>query len=270
MHGTYEIKNGSPGIGDAVLGMTVVAAMRKRYPSAELIYTVHPHAAPFVELFEGYDALCVSDGGFPLQRPDKVFDLYSAYPIELAERGKKSRAEYYAAVCGVEPCLPDHRPLPPSSRPGCICFAPYSTWHDRDWLLPNWRALEDMLRAAGEKVVVLHDQHDNVKEFKGEKIIGAKAFDVAALIKEAKVVIGGDTGMIHIAGCLQTRAVALCAQVRGSQVYGVYPSVAVLDGKLPCSGCYWQAVPLICRSVCASLNQITPQEVFEHSIQRVT
>ena len=124
MQGTYEIRNSSPGIGDAVLGMTVVAGMRKRHPTAELIYTVHPHAAPFVELFEGYDSLCVSDGRAIKHGHDKVLDLYSAYPRELAERGKKSRVDYYAAVCDVEPCLPDHRPLPPSAWPGCILFFP--------------------------------------------------------------------------------------------------------------------------------------------------
>jgi ADP-heptose:LPS heptosyltransferase len=263
MEKIFEIRNESAGIGDALLGMTIVTGMRRQHPDVHLMYSVHPHAAPFVELFTGYDSLWLTTGKHEM-RPDQVFELYSntSYQRELAERGKGSRAEHYAAVCHVEPCLPTHHPLPGSTVAGCIALVPFSSGQDRDWLLPNWLALEDMLMIAGEQVVILHDEMDPLKNFKGKKIVNANALEVAGVVKEAKMVIGGDTGIMHLAGCLQTKGIALCAQVRGSQVYGMYPYMEVIDGKLPCSGCYWQATPPICKFVCASLNQITTQEVF--------
>ncbi len=81
----------------------------------------------------------------------------------------------------------------------------------------------------------------------------------------ADAFVGNDSGMTHLAGMLHIPSIVLTAQIKGKNLYGIYPTIKVIDAPLSCGGCHWQSsggwVPR-CDQLCANLQMIQPQDVF--------
>jgi len=248
------------GIGDAILGLTAVCAVARARPEARLSYAVPRHAWPWLALFEPCCALAE-----PVEEADvRDHRLAPTLAVEKQARGGGlSRAGRYAAACGVPgPRRPAVRPLPPSPNPGCVVLCPSTAgWPRREWLAPNWAALEDGLLQADLDVVVLTHEPERFETLRSPKVRGAPAH-VASLMNEARLVVGGDTGLMHLCGAVGAPGLVLCGPFLGGLVYDVWPSVRTLDGKLPCRGCYEQDLGPACAQTCAALNQISPQEIL--------
>jgi hypothetical protein len=127
--------------------------------------------------------------------------------------------------------------------------------------MPSWLALEQMLLDCGLAVVVLTHMPESLPQLRSPKVRGTPV-EVASILNEARVVVGGDTGLLHLCGALGAPGLVLSGPTRGALVYGNWSTVHVIEGRLPCRGCYDQSLSPVCESVCAALNQISPDMVF--------
>lgn len=274
---TVQVCCTSDGIGDALLCMTACEGVRVAYPSKRVSYTLlgggrtgAPWQLPWVRLFRGYEGTSCE----PV--PDaQTFYPYESYSRENAERLSKPRWEYYSEELGTSAKVPQPRDLDQSAvewgreRRADVILGPFTAHHQRAWGLPNWLYLERLLLDSGLSVAVIDGwtPTSDVRSapFSGPKYTNEAADRVAALISGAKCYVGNDSGMSHLAGLLGTPTVVLSAQIRGERVYGLYPSVRVVNGPLDCGGCHWQRsagwLPR-CDSHCANLQAIPPSSVL--------
>lgn len=248
------------GIGDGLLGLTAVCGLAERFPEETVVYVCHPNARPWVELFEGrFDLADQAPQGA------RRYDLAPTLARETAVRGGgRTRAQWYGLACdGTAPRHPRPRRLPRSPYPGCVALCPLTAgWTRREWLLPNWLALEKALSDAGFAVVVLGHDPAQLAPFASPKLTGEPA-TVAALLAECRLAIGCDTGLMHLCGALSAPGLVLSGPTLGGLVYGDWPSIRALEGALPCRGCYGEILGPACQTTCAAINQIPLDAVLE-------
>jgi ADP-heptose:LPS heptosyltransferase len=265
---------GAGGLGDAVQGLLVVAALRRERPDVEIVYRVGDKGLPFAALFREPDEITVHDcdlnGNRRIGGPE--LQLNHDYGLEIRSRSEVSRIDRYLRNARVEggPAMPTLRE-PERVRDagkeyaGYVVLCPFSAYSDREWSVPHWMALEDLLKAKGYRCVVLHSEEFRTERLKSEKVIGAPAEKVAGIMMNSACVIGCDSGLAHLAGTLGKPVVVLCGQTSGEKVFGCYKSAKWIDGPLPCSGCYWSGAAYSersCRPHCPSLQAITPERVL--------
>ena len=270
---TMQINHGAGGLGDALLGLAVVKSLHER--GERVAYNVHPDAIPFLSLFDGYDLLGrhTHDQG-QAAAPNGHLQLNLGYHQECQSRAAIPRWERYARNVGAgRPMLPELndpeglRELG-SEFAGSIVLAPFSTWTNREWRIESWVTLETMLTKAGYRVVIV-DKTDPQRPHKlaplaGEKVVDAPADMVAAVLLNAAVVVGNDSGIAHLAGIMGVPTIAICGQTTGKDIFGIYPRVTSLQGSLDCSGCWWQAPydGARCDPCCAAMQTILPTHVL--------
>jgi ADP-heptose:LPS heptosyltransferase len=78
--------------------------------------------------------------------------------------------------------------------------------------------------------------------------------------------------MMHLSGLVGTASIAICAPTKGSQVFGSYPNVKVIQGGAPCDACYWnedRGYGVECASGCVNMWDIRPERVFAAIIERL-
>lgn len=272
----------SDGLGDALLMLTTCQGLTNagKHVYYALLGGQHGSGAawqvPWVELFGGYAsagaALLVGQHGrAPTYYP------YRGYGEENRTRLAKPRWAHYANGCGgggVAAALPAPKPLEGEAvafverYEGRVVLSPFSAHASRAWALPNWLLLERLLYDAGKRCVVLdgrsHGNTARTERFLSPILRDEAAARVGALLSVAGGFIGNDSGMAHVAGLMRTRGVVLCSQVRGEQVYGIYPSLKVMNGGMDCGGCHWQRQAgwlSRCEKLCADLQSIAPESV---------
>lgn len=266
------VNHGAGGLGDQLLGLCAVKGLQAstRRPIA---YAVSPLGRPFVELFDGWDYLrChTHDECKETPPPGPLLQINAGYLNECRTRAATPRLERYLANIGSSspllPVLRDRERLEDLGRAwrGCVIIAPFSSTPTRDWRVESWLTLERDLAAAGWRVVLVHSSADRTAGFKCDKLIAPSAEGLTAAALNAAGVVAGDSGIAHLAGILGRPTIVVCGQTTGSQIYGFYPHVVAMQGKLFCDGCWWQApfAGLTCDTTCASMQSITPGDVVK-------
>lgn len=265
-----DYSNGQPhqltvdanGIGDVLLGMTVGAGWKARHIGSPLhMYVRH---LQWAELFNGaYDTVGI-----------KAASETTAIAADLNNRGGLHFVEAVTRIPLAERKRPTLKPLPADvvawakAYQGVIVLVPLSlgSGAGRNWILPHWRALEQMLCRHGSRTVII-GTGTNTREltgFQGEVICGKPARFVAGLMKVAACVVSNESGMGHLGGAVGTPTVVLAAQLEAAPIYAVWPTVQVIQGPMACGGCRWTGPNYKgdCPSVCANLQAITPESVF--------
>lgn len=263
----------SRGLGDSFLCLTLCEGIRRTH-GVKVVFGAPTDNLPWLQFWDAYDSL-VANPTMACREKDILFP-YDSYQMELSEQSARgTRVEYYSMFCGPwsAPAMLPRMRESEAYRQGMtwasqfndrVILCPFSHWHSRDWLLPNWLALERLLLREGYEPLILDTRADRVACFKSDKVIAETPARVSALIGAAKAVIGVDSGMIHLAGLLRTPAIALCGPTDPAKIFAPYPSVLPLSGSLPCSGCYWRqsaGKQAVCDSVCSSIQGISPERV---------
>jgi predicted O-methyltransferase YrrM/ADP-heptose:LPS heptosyltransferase len=258
------------GVGDGILGLCVVAGIKRANPQRQIVYRAPGAAASFVRLFHGWDMILPNDISDPKDEPGDL-QINAGYDVELRTRAAQTRLERYCAnVGGAVPEVPGLRE-PERVRSlgrhyaGAVILAPFSAGSDREYHLQGWLTLERLLLAAGHRVVSIDAHADRLTPFRAEKLVGdARNADVVAgAVLNAACFVGNDSGLSHLAGVLGTPAVVLCGQVQGEKIYGLYPRVRCVQAHWDCTGCWWQAPreERRCLPTCPALGSITPAEI---------
>lgn len=151
-----------------------------------------------------------------------------------------------------------------------VAVAPGAAHATKRWPLAHWEALVRRARAASDIVVVGGPGEEALGEALVEAGGGAVAnaagrFDLmgtAALLKRARVMAGGDTGVMHLATAVGTPVVALYGP--GVEEFGYFPYQAravVLQKELGCRPCSSHGGPKCPLGHHRCLVDILPEEV---------
>ncbi|MCK4649450.1 glycosyltransferase family 9 protein, partial [bacterium] len=128
-----------------------------------------------------------------------------------------------------------------------ITLNPGASWPSKLWPEERWAELADQLIEKLEaKVIFLwgprkRDFVDNiVKRMKNGPIISCKTSlkELAALIAECRVFVGGETGPLHIACALNIPTVALIGPTDSTRNGPYGEGHIVIEKDLPCRGCW--------------------------------
>jgi lipopolysaccharide heptosyltransferase II len=154
-----------------------------------------------------------------------------------------------------------------------IALAPGAAHFTKQWPEHHWTALVRRLVEHGNDVVVVGGPGDTetgarVAAAGAERAVNAAgAFDLpgsAALLKRARALVSGDTGVMHMATAIGTPVVALFGPT--VEAFGFYPyhaKATVLARDLscrPCSSHGGPACPLVHHRC---LQDTTPEDVLE-------
>ncbi len=238
--GPVVVWSNANGVGDALLGLCAVAALKGIKPHREVIYRVsQPHQYDWVSLFTGYDKLVTTDVKTVTGRELPIHFL----PEEAKDTTlRTSRWEHYAKAIGA-PCavVPPARPMSKEAREaalpyrGAVVMSPYSCYPDRAWQPHLWVELESQLLAAGQKCVVLDGFSKEASKIEGpgfqSPVLGYGPALVAAVLQGAALFIGNDSGMSHAAGMFRTRALVVSWYYPGDQTYGLYGNTTTMQAK---------------------------------------
>jgi heptosyltransferase-2 len=154
-----------------------------------------------------------------------------------------------------------------------IAVAPGAAHFTKRWPPHHWTALVRRLVENGNDVVVVGGPEDAelaaaLVEAGGERCVsGAGAFDLAgsgALLKRARALIAGDTGVMHLATAVGTPVVALFGPT--VEPFGFFPyhaKATVLQRELYCRPCSAHGGPKCPEVHHRCLQDLTPEDVLE-------
>ena len=123
-------------------------------------------------------------------------------------------------------------------------IAPYSSQHIKSWPVEHFRDVIRSLVAKDYTVLILGTKEDvgDAKELTAgfpEKVYSAagktKIREAAALISIASVIVGVDTGVLHIASCFDTPIVAIFGATRSLEYAPYSQYTTIMDSG--CCGC---------------------------------
>ncbi len=266
------VNQGAGGLGDALLGLCVVNGLR-RESGRPVAYAVRGDHIPVCALFDGCDYLATHthDQNRP-EPPDHFIQMNLGYAKEVEARGGGGRWRRYMRNIGAT-----KSPLVPRLREryrlielmreyaGCVVLAPYSTSKTLTWRIESWITLENLLRSNGYRTVVVdRGEAKRTKDFKGEKLLNVAPEKLVGLCLNAAAVIGNDSGIAHLGGILGIPTLVLCGPTTGKDVFGIYPHMTAIQGKLDCDGCWWRGSfqGVRCDHSCASMTTILPVELL--------
>jgi lipopolysaccharide heptosyltransferase II len=158
--------------------------------------------------------------------------------------------------------LGEHRPL--------VALAPGAAHFTKRWPVEHWEALVRRLRATNDLVILGGPAEralgEQVAAAGGDRAVNAAgAFSLggsAALLKQAKTLVSGDTGLLHLATAVGTPVVGLYGP--GVEAFGFFPYRArakVLQRDLPCRPCSSHGGPVCPQGHHRCLRDILPEEV---------
>jgi len=298
------------GLGDVVRCTTVARGFKEKYPGCEVWFFVlrgyeeicaacpHIDHVVSVDLAErrGRDRP-IDENRWPYLRIGGPYDFRvdlfcPAYQHEVKTRGAvtKERTEIWCEAAGVRPkLLTPELVLSPQvrgwaegfldqsslrNRKVIICH-PFGTSRIRNWPERNWIALTEKLLAAGYGVVHADGCKGRIRRFPGVLFREFSLSKLAALLHRASMVVGGDSGLFHLAGAVGTPALGLFGCTSGEIMRRPYPLAQIIQGPPDFPGkpekclypCYYRrerGVSPECRkNGCASLNQVSPEQVFK-------
>lgn len=147
--------------------------------------------------------------------------------------------------------------------------APFSAYLPRTWQLDSYMRLVGMLQDLGVEVNILANpkKRDLIPEPMASLILDTPNHeDVVSAISGCDLLIGNDSGPVHIAGSLGVPAVCIHAMFSRSATTDHYQSVRSVMPDGDCVGCCGLKehgyVRSDCAKRCAQLESITPEMVF--------
>jgi ADP-heptose:LPS heptosyltransferase len=119
-----------------------------------------------------------------------------------------------------------------------IFISPWACSTERTWPERYWAELVDGLLCYGHTIAGIRQQGrpwlDGVTWFEDSVF---PADRTAAMFERCALVIGNDSGMVHVAGFVGTKGLAICGPTQGKTIFASYPSVSWVQSPYFCSGC---------------------------------
>lgn len=122
-----------------------------------------------------------------------------------------------------------------------VILVPSAAWEMKRWPLNHWKKLIELM--PNEQFIVLGGKEDlfceDLKAIAPDRVINLAGklslIESCALIKEGKLTISADTGLLHVADVLGKKAIALI----GPTAFGFTssPLIKTMEVSLPCRPC---------------------------------
>jgi heptosyltransferase-1 len=161
--------------------------------------------------------------------------------------------------------------IPRLDFPKYVLLAPFAAWEARDWPETHWRRLAWLLKEAGYEIVAIGTKAEAERmERTFNKSYAYWAIDhdpewVMDAMLEADVVIGLDSGMIHVAGLLGVPAVCIHAHLPPEFLFSHAPTVKSVTPATGCVFCRWQEDRGFmegCATACSAMAVVGPEAVM--------
>jgi len=158
-------------------------------------------------------------------------------------------------------------------EPNIVAVAPGAAHATKRWPLEHWRTLVDLHIRDGSAVVVLGGPDDAAlgaaltESGRGRVASVAGIFGLqatGALLQRSRILISGDTGVMHMATGVGTPVLALFGPT--VEAFGFFPyskKAAVLELPLPCRPCTTQGGPRCPLGHHRCLRDIQPGAVYD-------
>lgn len=268
------------GVGDVVRILPAIRGLREKYPDARIDVFAPKYYQCIVRrggcATNIYNAPCTEgkrrsrladpdEERWPYMETgikyDLTIDLYCpafAYELKNGRNVWHDRTELFCMAAEVQPS--DMRPamaLAPAEkdaardllrqheiarRKGWVAIQPFSTDGGRDWPKENWKTLADALSNAGYGVFAL-DSCNRPKDFPCPQLTGKPLIHVAAVLSIVRVLIGPDSGLLHLAAAVGGAGIGLTASQSGAVLYRHYPRHTYIqpDNEDVCQWpCFWK------------------------------
>jgi ADP-heptose:LPS heptosyltransferase len=272
------------GIGDAILMLPVVAGIQAANPHAHVRIVVKQDRVEWANL--GWPHTVTYENVVLGQRlhnevwPQRWESLGGD---KFAVDACITRMQLWAHEACVSPVL--CKPIiPPDARAWAkesidryfggakvVWLSPWACGRERNWPQRRWAELIDALLCCGYTLAGVRtkggDFIDGVTWFEAESF---PADRTAAMFEQAALVIGNDSGMVHVAGFVGTPALAVCGPTDGKCVFGSYPSVRIVQAGKFCTAClgisrYYN--PRWCRLSCDALQELQAPDVIKVALE---
>jgi ADP-heptose:LPS heptosyltransferase len=293
--GTLCIIRSVGGIGDVLMMTPGIRAVKAKYPKLKITVAVDRHRvwddsyynlisnAPFIH--QVIDARYVSRKKF-----DKIIDISAVcIPYEKKEIPSRNRIDLFARHLGINH-MPDKVPFLKieeseksiakkiiedsklSKKSKVIAFAPSSNEDKRSWDKKSCNSfIKKLLAKNQDLLIVLFDMHDcidaSLKERKN--VLHCKKTTVremAALIQQADLFVGPDSGPMHISGALKKESIVLFGSIPPDARINHYETHKGFRAEhLNCLGCWYSKCPYSVRC----MKEIDVDLVVEEALNKV-
>lgn len=271
---TVNLRLSATGIGDAVCGLYAACGLANQGHDVTL-YNRHPGWFTTVK----HPRLTI------VPHSESGIDISTDYNGQLAASTKNTcptRSHWYCRniarhlkISEFEPVRPETIDKPePVIGNGYTLLSPFSLWSSREWKDSNWTQLARELSTDGHRVIAIgrKDDKDRLQRVFGSTPAtwwwGQSEQWVCSAAANARLVIGNDSGIVHIAGMFNTPSLAIMTHMKPDFVFGsLAPSVKNVSAdsdKWKCLGCAWQpnaGFKNQCKSGCGALQSINTDKV---------
>jgi ADP-heptose:LPS heptosyltransferase len=254
------------GMGDIICTVPAVRGLMPRHPGATFIYNCHPDFAAVPRLagltdrvttlepigvvghwyrflLEGFYHFAHGDDtpGMMASEP-MVAEFLRQFALPVTEEHPRINAG--AAAQEKVRALLTQKNLDPDRL---VLIHPGPSWPVKEWPRENWTALVAALRERGFTSVAQMGvgHYMNFGKVAIDTVAGAVSLvdelsieDCFAAISRAKLFIGIDSGLLHIAACTRTPAVALWGPTSPQFFYAAAVRKDFVVSDVDCQGCY--------------------------------
>lgn len=150
-----------------------------------------------------------------------------------------------------------------------IVFVLGTTWESKNYPVENWISLTKLLVQSNKKVVFVGDEKDKkalnaikqtIKNDLIVDLIGKTSLrEMVMILAQATIVVGGDTGPMHIASSLGVKTITLMNPTYPVKFAPYGNKGIVLTANYPCKNCHFTKCP---KGICC-MKYIEPARVFE-------
>lgn len=277
------------GIGDVLMTTPALMEFKLRFPNIHLTYAIDRHRtfddayyslvcnAPFIDQI--IDARYVDKSKF-----DYVVDITATgLSYERQDLPPRNRIDMFGSALGLNK-LSDYLPFYRTESEEVLwarklinrSYAPvialHTASHDEKRTLPLEKYREIVIglnkKLPGCKILLFdfNNRDKSLSEMPG--VISCNAYrirQVAALIEQADVFMGPDSGLMHLSAALKIPSVVVFGSIPVQARINHYPTHVAIQEKMSCSGCWYSN----CNRHFECMRRISSETVVEKIIQQI-
>ena len=269
------------GIGDILMQSVIARELKTIYPDSYIVYQV-PKKYLVIPKHNSYvDEVQIVENPFTEGAFDKIIKLSNPCPASIYEQTRdvvKDRIDLFLNRANIktknkkliyeikdyerkwaEEFLKRNKVLDKIK----IGFELRSVEKRRDWL--EWKKLADLIYKNIKNSKIFIFDHDTHMAWKDKKVINVCGFpieDVAAIVEKLDLIIGPDSGLLHLAGAVGTKILGLFGPINPMLRLNTYKGADwICLTKKCCKDFCWYSYPCGVDSKC--MKAIKPSMILE-------
>ncbi|HOE64983.1 MAG TPA: glycosyltransferase family 9 protein [Candidatus Hydrogenedentes bacterium] len=257
-------------LGDEIMALPIYAALKRRYRASTVcVACTYPELLldnPYVDAVNPCDG--ATDWLLSLRGAPRTVNrlMHLARMAHVAVPEETPRLYYEDWNTPLLEGIPD-------ADKGFVAVAAGASWPTKRWPLECWRELARALEKQGYPVVELGMGHTPIGA--GTNLAGRTTVrEAACVLHAARLLISGDSGLMHLALAAGTPVIALFGPTRPDILFRHEPRLTSVRNGRACQGCWnaseRNAVPGECpRGIPDCLGSIGVETVLTRAMERL-